>query len=202
MGDEARCVCRYDGKESEGRAHLERDRLVFRGDFRVVVSLSRVTRAMARDGVLELTHPDGAIAFELGDAASKWAEVIAHPKSLVDRLGVKDSSRVLIIGIEDEELIGQLSERAAMVTKRRGRTPVDLVFLGARARAALTRLTALTEAIERNGAIWVVRPKGVKEITEQDVLTKGRKAGLVDTKVVSISSTHTGEKFVIPRSKR
>lgn len=202
MGDEARCVCRYDGRESAGKAHLERDELRFRGDFRVAVPLRRVTRVEAGNGVLELTYPAGDIAFELGDAASKWAYKITHPKSLVDRLGVKDSSRVLIVDLEDEDLIEQLSERAAAVTKRRARTPVDMVFLGAPARAALTQLAALTKAIRPDGAIWVVRPKGVKEITEQDVLTAGREAGLVDIKVVSISSTHTGEKFVIPRSKR
>jgi hypothetical protein len=33
-------------------------------------------------------------------------------------------------------------------------------------------------------------------------MTAGRAAGLVDTKVVRFSETHTAEKFVIPRAKR
>jgi len=50
--------------------------------------------------------------------------------------------------------------------------------------------------------LWVVAPKGVKEITEADVLAGGRKAGLVDVKVVRFSETHTAHKFVIPKMRR
>ena len=35
-----------------------------------------------------------------------------------------------------------------------------------------------------------------------DDLAAGKKAGLVDVKVVSFSETHTAEKFVIPRGDR
>jgi hypothetical protein len=52
------------------------------------------------------------------------------------------------------------------------------------------------------GALWVVRPKGRREITESDVMAAGKAAGLVDVKVVSFSDTHTAEKFVIPVAQR
>jgi len=48
----------------------------------------------------------------------------------------------------------------------------------------------------------VVNPKGVKTITEAEVLAAGKKAGLVDVKVVKFSETHTAHKFVIPKAKR
>jgi hypothetical protein len=48
----------------------------------------------------------------------------------------------------------------------------------------------------------VIRPKGKAVITESDVMAAGKKAGLVDVKVVSFSETHTAEKFVIPVAKR
>jgi hypothetical protein len=54
----------------------------------------------------------------------------------------------------------------------------------------------------RDGAIWVIRPKGVKTITEADVMTAGKAAGLVDTKVVRFSDSHTAEKLVIPLARR
>jgi len=50
--------------------------------------------------------------------------------------------------------------------------------------------------------LWVVYPKGRKEITEGDVLGAGRKAGLKDVKVVGFSLTHTALKFVIPVERR
>jgi hypothetical protein len=50
--------------------------------------------------------------------------------------------------------------------------------------------------------LWIVYPKGQKEITENDVLTAGRKSGLKDVKVVGFSPTQTALKFVIPVKER
>jgi hypothetical protein len=51
-------------------------------------------------------------------------------------------------------------------------------------------------------ALWIVYPKGKKEITENDVLSTGRKSGLKDVKVVGFSPTHTALKFVLPLDRR
>jgi hypothetical protein len=48
--------------------------------------------------------------------------------------------------------------------------------------------------------VWVVYPKGIQAVTENDVLTAGRAAGLVDTKVCSFSSTHTALRFNMRRA--
>lgn len=68
---------------------------------------------------------------------------------------------------------------------------------------ALLETDALTEKhLKRDGAIWVIRPKGVTAITEADVMKAGKSAGLVDVKVARFSDTHTAEKFVIPLRNR
>ena len=41
-----------------------------------------------------------------------------------------------------------------------------------------------------------------KEISEAEPLAEGKRAGLLGVKVVSVSETHTAEKFVIPGAKR
>ena len=56
--------------------------------------------------------------------------------------------------------------------------------------------------LKRDGAIWVIRPKGHADISERDVMKAGKTAGLVDVKVVRFSETHTAEKFVIPVARR
>ena len=56
--------------------------------------------------------------------------------------------------------------------------------------------------IKPDGAVWIVRPKGRKDVTEAETMAAGKRAGLVDVKVVSFSETHTAEKFVIPVAKR
>ncbi len=64
------------------------------------------------------------------------------------------------------------------------------------------RIKKLIPSLASNGAIWIVYPKGRKEITEMQVLAAGRIAGLVDIKVVGYSATHTALKFVRPKTKR
>jgi len=67
----------------------------------------------------------------------------------------------------------------------------------------LERLGALKKSLQPAGAIWVLRQKGpATRVTESAVMAAGKAAGLVDTKVVSFSDTHTAERLVIPVAKR
>jgi hypothetical protein len=66
----------------------------------------------------------------------------------------------------------------------------------------LAQVPKLAKSVKGPGALWIVYPKGRKEITEVDVITAGRKAGLKDVKVVGFSSTHTALKFVVPLRNR
>ncbi len=78
----------------------------------------------------------------------------------------------------------------------------DAIFYGVTKESHLPRLEQLRQSITSNGAIWVIRPKGRPEISEASVMEGGKRAGLVDVKVVSFSETHTAEKFVIPVASR
>ncbi|MBA2426432.1 MAG: DUF3052 family protein [Actinobacteria bacterium] len=202
MGDEARCTATWAGRTSAGRAHLEDKELVFRGDFRLAVRLADVTSAEAVEGWLRLAWGDDSAAFELGPAAAKWARKITHPKSLIDKLGVKPEAQVLLVDVGDEGFVADLKERSGRVATGRSRGRMDIIFFGAEHRDDLAGLERLRKSLKPQGAIWVIRPKGVKHITEAEVLTAGKAAGLVDVKVARFSDTHTAEKFVIPVADR
>jgi ABC-type sugar transport system substrate-binding protein len=77
-----------------------------------------------------------------------------------------------------------------------------LIFFGADTAAELKRVRALAKALAASGALWIVYPKGRKDITEVGVIHAGRAAGLKDVKVVGFSATHTALRFVIPVAKR
>jgi hypothetical protein len=62
----------------------------------------------------------------------------------------------------------------------------------------LSQLKSLAKSIDRNGAVWVVYPKGRTHIREVDVIAAGKSAGLIDNKVCSFSATHTALRFCIP----
>ena len=48
--------------------------------------------------------------------------------------------------------------------------------------------------------VWVIYPKGIQAVTENDVIKAGRSVGFADIKVASFSATHTALKFK-PRNR-
>jgi hypothetical protein len=73
----------------------------------------------------------------------------------------------------------------------------DLVFLRVENGDDLLGLWSLREIVRPDVAVWTLRRKGRKDLTESDVMQAGLDAGFVDVKVVSFSDTLTAEKFVI-----
>jgi len=193
MGQEANCEVRFGGKISAGKALLETDDLIFRGDFRLSIPLKTIQSLETADGVLRVTSPAGTALFMLGAQADKWAHKIRNPRTLVDKLDVKPGMRVSLIGVTDP-----LEGRTSDITEGKAAKGSDLIFLGAEAGKDLAKLRSLQKWLKPKGAIWVVYPKSKKEITGVGVIKAGRQAGLVDIKVVRFSDTHTALKFVIP----
>jgi hypothetical protein len=114
---------------------------------------------------------------------------------LIDKLGVKPGARVAVLGIEDEEFRAQLRARTEDWSET-ARAQCDVVLLGVASMAGLTKIPKAASSIKSNGGLWIVYPKGRKDITEAQVIEAGLAAGLVDNKVVSFSPTHTGLRFV------
>jgi hypothetical protein len=202
VGYDLACTLHLDGRATRGKALLEQHELVFRGAVRLAIPLTRITSATGRAGPLDVRFGARTATFDLGPAAAKWARRITNPPSRLDKLGIKPGKTLLVLSLPEDHFLTEAIERGAIVVKKTPSGGADLVFYGAAARPALERLPALVSKIKPDGAIWIVRPKGQPAITESDVMSAGRRAGLVDVKVVSFSDTLTAEKFVIPVAKR
>jgi hypothetical protein len=202
MGAEATCTATISGKKAVGKALLETDELIFRGDdVRLKIPYKSVSSIDAKDGVLHIAWLSGVASFELGADAVKWADRIRNPPTRIDKLDVKPGQLVLFVGIRDTTLREEIETRGATVLARPIQ-PVDAIFVAANDRGDLKRLATVQNFLKPDGAIWVIRPKGRPNISENDVMSAGKGVGLVDVKVVRFSETHTAEKFVIPVSKR
>ena len=123
-------------------------------------------------------------------------------KPRLEKLGVKPDWRVAVIAVDDEAFVEELKKAVANLSIGRVVKDCDAIFYGVTKEAHLPRLGKLKHSIKKNGAIWVIRPKGRPEISEASVMEGGKLAGLVDVKVVGFSDTHTAEKFVIPLANR
>src|SRR5918912_3775995 len=198
MGYEKQCTLHFLGESAAGKALLETDEIIFRGGQRIVFAFGEIRSVRASDGHLHLSTARGPAVLDLGPDAERWAERIRNPRSVLDKLGIRPGMRVSVLGVRDAGFIARLRAAGADVSVGRGRKQSDVVFLGAERRAALARLAAAAQWLAPAGAIWVIRPKGTPQISDRDVIGAGRAVGLVDTKVVRFSETHTAEKLVIP----
>jgi hypothetical protein len=115
-------------------------------------------------------------------------------RARIDKLGVKPGMRVSIEG-ELEELLPELAERGADMHA----SNVDIAFLGVEDAGALGCVPETWARVCERGAMWIVYPKGVKAVTQNEVLAAGRALGLLDVKVVNFSATRTALRFVAPR---
>lgn len=128
-----------------------------------------------------------------------------YSKPLIDKLGVRQGSRVAIVGPVDpagsfRELLG---ERTEDVTDGEPLPDTDLVFLAADSVTELSSLPDLRSRIRPNGAIWVISRKGrAATLRYAELLETAQASGLVDNKVASFSETHTALRFVIPVALR
>ena len=202
MGYEARCTARVGRATSEGKALLETDELIFRGDFRLKIPFTQVTAVDAAGGQLTITHVDGKAVLTLGAAAERWAERIRTPKSLIDKMGIKAGSLVSVLAVDDAAFLRQLSARVPHFFTGRAAKESDIIVVGLSRPADLARIAELASALKPDGALWVVHPKGTPGVADVDIFAAGKAAGLTATKVVRFSATHTGEKLVVPLAKR
>jgi hypothetical protein len=203
MGSESQCIVHFGRQRSEGKALLETDHLIFRGEFRLAIPRKTITEVDAEDGTLRVTFPEGTAQFELGPIAAKWAEKIKNPPSLLDKLGVKPGMRVAVLGVADPMFLAQLAERTTPIAHTTPRKDTEMIVFGAAAVTDLARLARLREYLTPAGAIWVVHTKGKgAAFKDSDVFAAAKQAGLVDVKVASFSPTQTAEKLVVPVKAR
>lgn len=200
MGQELECRLHYQRRSLAGKAYLETDHILFRGEERLKIPLKDLTGVQSSAGVLRLEFAGGPAEFELGKASEKWLEKILHPPSRLDKLGVKEGLTVRLAGDFPKDFLDELRSRNVEIVA--GRSRVDLVFFAAETAADLERAGKLAAGMKPDGGLWVIYPKGVTAIREVAVIQAGRAAGLKDVKVCAFSSTHTGLKFVVPLDQR
>jgi hypothetical protein len=187
-------------RAGEGTVLLEGDELIVRGDARTRVPRAAIRDVAAAGGALTVRWDAGELTLQLGDAAAKWAAKLREaPKLVVDKLDVKAGATVSVVGVDDAELLAQLEARAARVVRGRADPSSDVVLLGVTREGDLLEIATVAATLGDRAALWVVHPRGVREVQDTAVFAAATAAGLTYTKVARVSETHTAEKLVWPR---
>jgi len=143
-------------------------------------------------------------AVHLDGAVVPWAESrTREPRSRLDRLGVRTDQRVAALGRVEERFLAELRDRLVEVVTG-GSVPAgaDIIFLAATQREELGRIPGLAHFIAPGGVLWVIRPRGGREITEQDVAVSAKAAGMSVGRAVRFSPTHTADRLTPPSARR
>jgi hypothetical protein len=206
MGQEREATLRIAKRRIEGEALLETAEIIFRpvdGSKRLKFAFADIVKSVkAVDGELRFHTGEGLAVLELGPAAEKWAEKILHPKSRAEKLGVKNAMRVSLLGRFDDDFQKELSAATKNVSAGKITINSEIIFVAVESSEELSDVARIAKSVKGATGLWVVYPKGKKEITETDVIGAGRKTGLKDVKVVGFSPTHSALKFVLPVEKR
>lgn len=119
--------------------------------------------------------------------------------SLARKLGIREGSRVLVLGAPDGFSLGRLPERVRMARSARGQ--IDVVLFFVRQQNPLRRrFPTLLRSLDPAGRLWVAWPKKAARVdtglTFDLVQRVGLDAGLVDNKSASIDDVYQGLQFV------
>jgi len=195
MGREARCGATWGAHSGEVTIHLDSAELTARGAFRARASLASL-RDVRADGDTLRFRSDGAdVALVLGPAATRWAAALTKPPpSLAAKLGITNSTRVLVEGSVDDNTLA-----AALAAGTRARTAADADLVVARTDDAgtLARIVHYRRALlDRRIPLWVVYTKGKNApLGETAVRALLREQGLTDLKVAAVSPALTALLF-------
>lgn len=200
MGTEVQGTVTVGGQKVQVKADFASDHVTFSGGRRGEVPYSKIQVVGTAKGVLRLRVDDALMEFPFGDKVDRMANKIRSPPTLMEKLGVKPGMKVA--GLDLPSALAKQLKAAATFSEREPAQPVQMLFLAVKGVEGLERLEGLVRRIQPDGAIWVVYPKGKRDIRESDVLAAGRAVGLKDVKVARVSTNHTALKFMIPVADR
>ncbi len=196
MGREAECQFECNGALGRVKAVLEPPELILRGELRRRLLFSSLRHVRAEGELLRFVSGLETFSLAVGSAtAPKWVKVLTSPLSTpAKKLGISGNIVVRMIGALDDDALRDALASAGMVDDRNA----DLILARVNSKAELSAaLRASAKQLGDRVPVWFIYPKGPGQgITENEVRSKGLAAGIVDTKVVAVSSALTGLRFV------
>ena len=202
MGTIAEGTVTVGGQKVNCKADFASDHVTFSGGRRGEVPYTKVEVLGTAKGVLRLRVDGALMDFPLGPKVDRIAAKIRKPPTLMEKLGVKPGLSVASINVDAKAFTVELEKVAPDAKHGTPGRPVDLLFLAVRGRDELERIAGMERHLKPDGGLWVVYPKGRRDLRESDVLAAGREAGLKDIKVARVSTTLTALKFVRPVDER
>jgi hypothetical protein len=181
---------------------LETHEILVRGALRRKFAFDEMRSLSAAGERLAFRAGNDRVEIDLGDQAVVWLARIRNPRSRAQKLGLGPGMKVAALGPIEPDALLEIADVTGAPPSRRLRRAVDLVLLSiddARGLAAMARVRA---ALAPGGALWVLWPKGRRDLAHEHVAAAGRAAGFSQTKSLGFSDLRTALRFVRAAARR
>jgi len=199
MGREAACRCLLNSAEHDVKALLEPPDLILRGEVRRRIPFAKMKQVTADGDWLRFTLDGEPIALLLGrGTVEKWVEALLKPPpTLAKKLGITHEATVRMIGPVDDAALEAALAESKEVSLRKG----DLILARVNTRADLNEaLKRAADQLKAGVPIWFIYRKGPGHpLHENQVRQTALAAGIVDTKIASVSAEFSALRFVMRR---
>jgi hypothetical protein len=196
LGQEATCICEWNGESARVKALVEPPELILRGEIRKRIPFAQMRQLRAENGALRFKFSAATVLLRLDAAtAENWVRKFSAPlPSLAKKLGITPESTVWMMGVVDDASLQSALVQARAVRQK----DADLILARANTEPELRRaFKSAAKATNAGVPIWILYRKGNGHpIGESGVRGAGLAARLVDVKVASVSKTLTALKFV------
>jgi hypothetical protein len=109
---------------------------------------------------------------------------------------------VAVIGDVEQEFAKELKQNKAEIVAVGAAGGAEAVFLFVEGNGNLGNIAKAAKKVKGAAALWVVYPKGRKEVTEDDVLGAGEKSGIEGREGGGIFGNSHGAEVCVPVGKR
>jgi hypothetical protein len=181
---------------------LETDDLILRGEVKARIPRRALKKVTVKNGLVTVAYDGGTLTLTLGADAERFAKkALEAPKSRLEKMGITSGSAIVALGISDPAFAKECKAGGITVATRAAKDSA-LIVLGVERAADLPRTANVAKSLKKDGALWVIHPKGTAGVKDTDIFAEAKKLGLTYVKVARFSDTHTAEKLVFPKSAR
>ncbi|HWD37866.1 MAG TPA: hypothetical protein VG944_03400 [Fimbriimonas sp.] len=113
-------------------------------------------------------------------------------KPLLSKLGIKPGLRVAVLGFTDRSFMEDHPHDPHLESG----VGYDVILFHAEDPTELRSLPTIKQSLGEKGFLWIVYPRGVKTITQAQVMFAGNAGNFTDTKVCRFSEVDTALKFM------
>jgi hypothetical protein len=181
MGQERESTLRIAKKRIEGEALLETSEIIFRpidGSKRLKFAFADIVKSVkAVDGELRFHTEEGPAVLELGPAAEKWAEKILHPKSRVEKLGVKSGMQLSLIGKFDDGFRKEVGAATKNISAGKIAANSELIFVGLDSAEGLDDVAKIAKSVKGAAGCGSCIQKGRKRSRRRMSSQRGVRRG-------------------------